>query len=164
MTTPTHEAFEKAVADFHRADTIEKQAGDLREAARATILDYWRMNMDTFTPVGEGKTMQRRINEEPKSPGVAITVPVKKGQPSRFDDTKTDEAFDALEDIDPVSANALFPTFRRFAGPEKVVEWGRECADAGRPDIARAIAGVLMKFALPATADEPQSPRVSPLK
>jgi hypothetical protein len=160
MDVPTKEAFEKAIADFHRADTIEKQAGELREAARATILDYWSVNMDEFTVVGEGKTMVKRINGGEKTPGVSITVPTKKGQPSRFDDSKTDDAYAELLDYDSTSAEAIFPHGpRKFAGPEAVVAYSKD-----NPTYARMVAGVLMKYALPATADEPMTPRVSPLK
>jgi len=158
-TTPTREQFYLALADFHRADSIEKTAKKLRETARETILDFWRLHMDEAIPTGDdGKTMFLAA-EDASIPGVTITVPVKKGLPSRFDDDRTEEAFRELEDLDPVSADALFETYKRFIGPEAVIKLAKN-----RPLVARVIAGVLMKYALPATGDEAMAPRVAAAK
>lgn len=157
----TRERFEAALEDFHKADTIEKTAKALREQARKTILEYWRINMDEFQPAGEdGKTFVHPGREE-VGKGVSITQPAPTGAlPSRLDPDRVDEAYWALSDLDPVSADTLFPKGpRAFAGPERVVEWCRE-----HPECATTIAGVLVKFTLPATEGTPSSPRVSPVK
>jgi hypothetical protein len=152
--TPTKVEFDKAVEDFHRAAGIEKTAEKLRAAARQVILDYWAVNMDEFSPEGEdGKTMTTGKG------GVSITVPVKKGLPARFDDERTDECFRILEDIDPKAAEALFPAFRRFAGPQSVIDYCKH-----KPWSAKTIAGILLPYTLPATQDESMTPRVTPVK
>lgn len=151
----TREEFDKAVADFHRADSIEKSAGDLRESARAIILDYWRVNMDEFTPVGEdGKTMSTGPG------GVSITVPTKKGVPAHFDEGREEECIADLNDLGlGAAADELFIRKPVFAGPSRVISLGKE-----HPEWAASLASALMKYTVPATPDEPQTPRVSPVK
>lgn len=152
--TPTRAEFDKAVENFHRADSIEKTAEALRAEARKTILAYWQVNMDEFAPEGEGKTFSTGPG------GVSITVPTKKGIPAHFDETRTEECIAALEDVGLGEAvDELFIRRPVFAGPERVVETAR-----AHPEWAKPIAGVLLKYTVPATPDEPMSPRVSPVK
>lgn len=148
----TREQFDKAVDDFRRADAIEKSAEQLRRDARATVLDFWRVNMDEFQPEGDGKTFVLG--------GVSVTVPVKKGAPARFDAARAEECVQALDEVGLGEAvSELFIHRPEFIGPEAVIELARK-----RPEWAKTIAGVLLKFTLPATPDESMTPRVSPVK
>lgn len=155
--SPTTEAFEKAVADFHKAADIEKTAESLRKAARKVILDYYEANGDVFTADPKGpKTVIART----EAGGVSITTPVIAGKPSRFDDERVDECVEEFRELDLAGViDTLFKQRYEFAGPSAVVYYGK-----AHPEMARTIAGVLVKYTLPATEDMPGTPRVTPVK
>jgi len=145
------EVYNKAVDDFRKADAIEKHAKVLRASAREKILAFWAANPTEFQRVPGEKTLTYG--------GINISVPVKKGEPAKFDDSRAAEADAKLADASPAAAFALFHEKPVFAGPQAVIDFCREY-----PGAATAIASVLMAFTIPATPDTDDSPRVSPAK
>ena len=104
----TEATFEEAVRDFHKADALEKQAKQLRDAARKILIAYESQEGSPFVPAEDsesGKTVECKTGNGLTA---RITHPTSAALPSRFDTTRTQEAYDLFLDADPIVSAHLF--------------------------------------------------------
>ncbi len=154
----TDEQFAAACSDYKKAKALEDQAEAFRKAARQIILDYEDAHAGmagVFEPAPDsesGKTVQCQT---PDGLTARITHPTKKGQPSRFDMSRTAEAYRVLEDALPAAAQELFRLNPEFLGPDVLLSWSK-----ANPGNAGILASIFVPFTLPATEDTPLAPRV----
>jgi len=147
----TTEQFEQAANDFKIAKSMESQAEKLRKVARQVILDYAAQAASPFViaPDSEsGKTVECKTGNGLTA---RITRPMAAAKPSRFDQERTQEAYDLFRDVDSLLAEHLFrlnPEFRI----DQVM--------SVPADKAKQVAGLLMQFALPAEPERELTPRV----
>lgn len=143
----TKDELDQAIRDFHKADSIEKQAKDLREHARLNILIARE----------EGLCKAGTVQTSDGTMKVTITVPMKKGLPARFDDSRVEDFYRFVEDTMPALTEQAFQTqhtldFEKLCDLIKV---------APETDTRLTLIDTLGSYMLPATDDEAMSPRVA---
>lgn len=158
-TVPTREEFDTAARDFARSKLIEKQAESLKTNARKVILAYVEAHPDEFKVAADSETGK---TIEPIAPVAdlkqcRITNPTTQPKPARFDDARTEEAWELFMDIEPTLAEKLFETIttHRFRGPEQVIETATEF-----PEFAALVARTLIGFTLAAEEAQALAPRL----
>lgn len=143
----TQDELDQAIADFHKADTIQTQATELRDAAREKIL---QAKEEGLCEVGKVKNSDGSLT-------VSITQPMKKGQPPRFDEDRTEDFYRYIEDIQPDLLPKVFKVHHTL-DLEKLFDLMK----GGMVRVGKqAFIDTLSEYMLPATDDEPMSPRVS---
>lgn len=135
--------FNEAIVNFHRADTMEKKAKEIRTVARAVIVAELQ--------AGTIKTGKHTYGEHT----IEITQPMRKGQPATFDQTKADDFKVFCED----TYRSLLPAFKDTVTTTVNIEVLFALLKAVDADKTGLLAKV-ETFIIPASEDIEMEPRV----
>ena len=135
--------FNEAIVNFHKADRLEKTAKEMRTLARAQIL--------AELEAGNIKAGKHTYGDHT----IEITVPVSKGTPMSFDQSKAQEFRIFCED----TYQSLLPAFTETTVHEVNIEVLMALLKAVEADKTTLLTQV-EKFLIPAVAGSPMEPRV----
>lgn len=133
----------EAVIKFHKADEMEKKAGELRSESRAIIIQALK---DDIIEAGDLIAGDKKVS---------IVVPVKKGKPRAFDQSKATTFFHVIEDAYPMLLPAVEEKIVHTVNLEVLIALLRG-VNENKAQIVEAVE----KYLTPATEDTLMEPRV----
>ncbi len=137
---------DEAIIKFHKADEIEKSAKDMRAAARQTIIGAL-----------EAGAIQPGIIVSSTEKKVQVTVPMKKGKETSFDQSKAENFFQLVEDAYPALVPAIDEVTTYTVNLEVLLALMKHL-EAGEEKTN--LIGTVHNYLIPATDDEPMAPRL----
>ncbi len=141
MTEKAEQTLDEAIIKFHKADEIEKSAKDMRAVARETIIGAL-----------EAGTIEAGVIEA-QGKKIQVSVPMKKGKETSFDQSKAEKFHGLVEDTYPVLLPAIDEVTTYKVNLEVLLALMKSGAS---PQLIATVETYLT----PATDDEPMAPRL----